>query len=164
MKFQYRFAEKFTRRQRSTSLNGGVEVGGPIMNFSYPASQNYCVDVVLSRYATGFDKWSVCITDNILRHFTLSRLPDFIKNAVTLIAPYADEKGLRQEVGIRSSVIFPDADWSDEFKDIGWYIGKAKFYPYEDLDSLVEEQLFMVVVTPEQLTELRESVDDLSPV
>ena len=160
MKFKYRFADKYRQRQRDKSVTGGVEVGGPIMNFSYPVSSNYCVDVVLSRYATGIDKWSVCINDNILIHFTLERLPDCIKNAVTLIAPYADEKGLRQEIGVRSSVAFPEGEWPDEFVDIGWYVGKAIWYPYMDFDSPVEEHLFMVVVTPDQLSELRDRIKD----
>ncbi len=167
MRFKHKFAqkaEKWMRRNRDTGVIGGVEVGGPITNFSYPASANYCVDVVLSRYATGIDKWSVCINDNTLRHFTLERLPDCIKNAVTLIAPYADEKGLRREVGVRGSVIFPEGEWPEEFKDIGWYVGKAIWYPEQDYDSPVEEHLFMVVVTPDQLIELRERFNDLSLV
>ncbi len=51
---------------------------------------------------------------------------------------------------------------AEEFKTIGWYVGKAIWYPEEDFDSPVEEQLFMVVVTPEQLNEMRKSSSGLS--
>lgn len=156
----------YRRKYRISTVDGGVAVGGPIQNPALPSLPpfTYCVDVVLSKYATGINKWSVAVSDNTLRHFTLERLPDCIKDAVTLIAPYADEKGYRREIGVSGSVTFPKDEWPEEFKEIGWYTGKAIWYPHRDFDSPVEEHLFMVVVNEAQLAGLRARIDDLSLV
>lgn len=149
---------------------GGVQVGGPYVRYyqyhSYsvnPPKAHYCVDVVLSRYATGIDKWSVAIDDRTLRHYTTNRLPEVIKDAITLIIPVADRMNLRSEVGTENELGKPYI-WPEEFLDIGWYAGKQIWYPFQDYDSPVEEQLFTVVVSWEQLQELRARIDDLSPV
>jgi len=168
MKFKqgYRF-DTLLRKSRSKSVQGGVEVGGPFMQVKLylddGTPKGYCVDVVLTQYVTGISRWSIAVDDRTLRHFTTDRLPDVIKNAITLIIPYADQKALRKEVGImHGGITLPGDYWEYEFENIGWYLGKAIWYPEEDLDSPVEEQLFTVVVTPEQLEELREPICDLS--
>lgn len=150
-------------------FGGGVQVGGPYAlyhpfdDYKNRVVANFCVDVVLSRYATGIDKWSVAIDDRTLRHYTTNRLPEVIKDAITLIIPFADKMNLRNEVGTATEINKPYI-WPEEYSNIGWYMGKQIWYPHEDYDSPVEEQLFLVIVNWEQLQELRARLDDLSTV
>lgn len=136
--------------------NAGVKIAGPARN-PYVDDGSYIVDCVLSRPVTGIDKWSVAVDGRTLRHYTMKSLPDFMKDAVTQIAIYADSQGMR---GIDDFFTLKrtEMDWPQEFRNVGWLAAQEKQLANNGTYTI--EQLFVVVVTPEQLDELRKNIPD----
>jgi len=139
--------------------NAGVKIAGPARN-PHVDDGSYIVDCVLSRPVTRIDKWSVAVDGRTLRHYTMKSLPDFMKDAVTQIAIYADVKNLRDPYNFYTSgrIATPEKDWPEEFKNVGWLAAQEKQLANNGTYTI--EQLFVVVVTPEQLDELRKNIPD----
>lgn len=131
--------------------NAGVKIAGPARN-PHVDDGSYIVDCVLSRSVTGIDKWSVVIDDRTIQHYTMKSLPDFMKDAVTQIAIYADSQNMREPHDFYS-LKRTDTDWPEEFRNIGFLAAQEKQLANNGTYTI--EQLFVVVVTPEQLDELR---------
>lgn len=136
--------------------NAGVKIAGPARN-PHVDDGSYIVDCVLSRSITGINKWSIAVDGRTLRHYTMKSLPDFMKDAVTQIAIYADSEGMREPYDFYS-LKRTDTDWPEEFRSIGWLAAQEKQLANNGTYTI--EQLFVVVVTPEQLDELRKNVSD----